>query len=76
VFYKAIKAAELDHATNKTVTVNYLNLWAATYEAAGQPAPEGAKPNIDGESGYRWLREQSKRNQTIVQRLVGIDLQQ
>ena len=76
VFYRAIKAAKLDHATNKTTTVNYLNLWAATYEAAGEPVPEGAKPNVDCDRGYRWLEEQSKRSQTIVKRLVGIGLQQ
>jgi len=74
VFYKSIMEADLNYATNKAVTVNYLNLWATTYEAVGEVPPPEAKPNVEGVRGYKWLAELDDRRKELVRRLVGTDL--
>jgi glycosyltransferase involved in cell wall biosynthesis len=74
VFYKSIMEADLNYATNKAVTVNYLNLWATSYLNVGETPPPEAKPNGEGESGYQWLAELDDRRKELVRRLVGTDL--
>jgi len=74
IFGKRIREAGLNSATNKAVTVNYLNLWASSYHAMHETPPPEAKPNVDGGSGYRWLAEMDSRNKELVHRLVGSDL--
>lgn len=74
VFGQRIREAGLNSASNKAVTVNYLNLWASSYHAMNETPPPEAKPNVDGGSGYRWLAEQTDRRKELVRRLVGTDL--
>lgn len=74
IFGKRIREAGLNSATNKAVTVNYLNLWATSYENVGETPPPEAKPDVDGGSGYRWLAEMDDRHKELTHRLVGTDL--
>lgn len=74
IFGRRIREAGLNSASNKAVTVNYLNLWATSYHNVGEPPPPEAKPNVDGGSGYRWLAGLDDRHKELAQRLVGTDL--
>jgi len=74
VFSKRIREAGLNGATNKVVTVNYLNMWASSYENVGETPPPEAKPNVNGWSGSHWLSEKSEAEQALINRQVGTDL--
>ena len=73
IFYQKISNENLISVKNSTKTVNYLNLWEASYHALGEPAPANSKPNVDGSNGLKWLLSQTLREQIIAKRLLGLN---
>lgn len=54
-------------------TVNYECLWKSLYEVIGETPPQNAKPSVDHQPYYEWLRSLSPRDMEIVRRLTGIN---
>ena len=74
IFYQKIISSDLNFVENNITTVNYLNLWASTYEAIGEIAPANAKANVNGNFGFELFKEKTDVEKKIIQRMIGLNI--
>jgi glycosyltransferase involved in cell wall biosynthesis len=74
IFTLALKDRKLNSETVQRRTVNYLNLWAVSYETLGEDPPPNAKRTNDIGTLKNWLDAQTPREREIVDRRCGIQV--
>jgi hypothetical protein len=71
IFYAALKNFKLRSVMVEKTAVHYECLWASIYAAIGEPAPPGAKPNVDWISISNWLDTLTDQELQFVNRMSG-----
>ena len=74
IFNQKIISNNLNHVVNNLTTVNYLNLWASTYESIGEIPPVNSKPNVNSNFGFQLFREKTELEKKIIQRMLGLNI--
>jgi hypothetical protein len=74
IFNQKLISTSLRFSENSIKTVNYLNLWASTYQALGEIPPIDAKSNVNGNWGFEVFKNKTDIEKIITQRLLGLSI--
>ncbi|MFG1419931.1 hypothetical protein V5F38_19105 [Xanthobacter sp. V0B-10] len=72
VFHQVLKNSGLVSGRLNEQTVDYLCMWAPTYERLGETPPPGARPFADPEAMHAWLMSQPPARRRNILRLIGL----
>lgn len=74
IFYSMIRARDLVMRGTRKITVNYTYPYESLYRTLGEAPPPGAKPTIDTQPIFKWLRDLGARERRLVAERCGVDL--